>query len=33
MPIETIIVLTAITAAFGFFATIVILGDLTSGGN
>jgi hypothetical protein len=33
MPIETVLVVTGIIAVFGFFAAVLALGDLTSGGN
>jgi multisubunit Na+/H+ antiporter MnhC subunit len=33
MPIETVLVVTGIIAVFGFFAFVLALGDLTSGGN
>ncbi len=33
MPVESVLVLAAILAAFGFFAFVLALGDITSGGN
>lgn len=31
MPVESIVILAAILGAFGFFAVMLALGDLTSG--